>query len=113
MLIFFDYLKEKYPGVPVVSYVNTSADVKADERIELLNGKSEGFLLLLQGVPIGEPVVQHGPFVMNTQEEIRETMREYGKTQFGGWPWPRTDMVHGKEAVRFARFDNGDEIIKD
>jgi len=84
-----------------------SADVKADERIELLNGKSEGFLLLLQGVPIGEPVVQHGPFVMNTQEEIRETMREYGQTQFGGWPWSSYEHVHAREKGRFALYADG------
>ena len=48
------------------------------------NGKKDAFFLILEGRPIGEPVVQHGPFVMNTPEEIREAMKDYGKTQFGG-----------------------------
>lgn len=33
--------------------------------------------VLLAGQPIGEPVVQHGPFVMNTREEIAQAMQDY------------------------------------
>ena len=59
--------------------------------------------LVLQGRPIGEPVAQYGPFVMNTQQEIRQAMQDYRSTQFGGWPWDTSDPVHGTEARRFAR----------
>lgn len=63
--------------------------------------------LILQAKPIGEPVVQYGPFVMNTQSEIIKTMEDYQATQFGGWPWPRADMVHGAKLERFARYPDG------
>ena len=33
--------------------------------------------LLIAGKPIGEPIVQHGPFVMNTNEEIRQAFLDY------------------------------------
>jgi hypothetical protein len=34
-------------------------------------------VLFLSAIPTGEPVVQHGPFVMNTREEIEQAVREY------------------------------------
>ncbi|CAB9499224.1 Pirin-like protein [Seminavis robusta] len=59
-------------------------------------------LLLLQGKPIDEPVAQHGPFVMNSRSEIEQAFMDYSKTKFGGWPWPRDDMVFPREKGRFA-----------
>jgi quercetin 2,3-dioxygenase len=84
--------------------------LRADEAIELENtGADAAEFLLLQGRPIGEPVVQYGPFVMNTQEQIREAMRDYQRTQFGGWPWPDQAPVHGRDPARFARYPDGRE----
>lgn len=40
-------------------------------------------ILLLSGEPLNEPVVSHGPFVMNTQTEILEAMRDYQMGRMG------------------------------
>lgn len=64
-----------------------------------------GEFLWMQGKPIKEPVAQYGPFVMNTQQEIHQAFMDYQTTQFGGWPWPRDDMVFPAEKGRFALFD--------
>jgi redox-sensitive bicupin YhaK (pirin superfamily) len=66
-------------------------------------------LLLLQGKPIGQPVVQYGPFVMNSEQEIRKAYADFRKDQFGGWPWPRYDPVHPRNRGRFARYADGTE----
>lgn len=47
------------------------------DSIKLLAGTEGARILLIAGRPIGEPVVQYGPFVMNTREEIEQTMQDY------------------------------------
>jgi len=84
-----------------------SVELRADARVELRNGAAESELLMLQGRPIGEPVVQRGPFVMNTAGEIQQAWRDYRATGFGGWPWPRHDPVLGSDPARFARHADG------
>jgi redox-sensitive bicupin YhaK (pirin superfamily) len=84
-----------------------AADLKGDSEIKIKNGAEEGQFLLLQGKPINEPTVIHGPFVMNSQQEIRETIRDYQSTQFGGWPWNASDPVHDKTKYRFAKHPDG------
>lgn len=87
-------------------------ELYADKTVVLKNGPKESHLLLLQGKPISEPVVQYGPFVMNSQAEIQQAMTEYQQTEFGGWPWPSHEHVHAREKGRFALYPNGVEELK-
>lgn len=80
-------------------------DSSKELRVSALDGEVE--FLLLEARPIGEPVVQHGPFVMNTRQEIVQTFKDYQRTEFGGWSWSAHDMVHGHRIERFARFPDG------
>jgi len=52
-------------------------------------------------------VAQQGPFVMNTQVELQQAFADYRKTQFGVWPWPKSDFVHPRSEGRFAKFGDG------
>ena len=83
------------------------AVVRCDVDVELEAGPDGCELLMLQGRPNGEPIAQHGPFVMNSREEIQQAFADYQRTRFGGWPWPADDPVHGREAGRFARHIDG------
>lgn len=83
-----------------------SIEVVADQEL-ILTASSESSILVLQGKPIGEHVIQYGPFVMNTKQEIMDAFNEYHETQFGGWPWERFDQVHAKDKQRFALHADG------
>jgi redox-sensitive bicupin YhaK (pirin superfamily) len=62
-----------------VTLVNLSRDGDAIE----LAAASGSDVLLLCGAPIGEPVVGAGPFVMNTEAEIRDAYRDYHAGRMG------------------------------
>lgn len=81
--------------------------LRPDVDVKLSNGSTETELLLLQGRPIGERVVQYGPFVMNSPAEIQQAFADYHRTQFGGWPFASHGPVHPREQGRFARHADG------
>jgi redox-sensitive bicupin YhaK (pirin superfamily) len=81
--------------------------LKSDVPATVVASDGPAQLLMLQGRPIGEPVVKHGPFVMNTREEIQQAYADYQRTQFGGWPWADRAPVHGHEPRHFARHADG------
>jgi len=106
-LYFFKGSSVEVAGHPVRQH--GAIELRGDATVELANGDRESEFLLLQGRPIGEPVAQHGPFVMNTRAEIMQAFEDYQRTQFGGWPWPDTAPVHGRDPARFARHPDGRE----
>lgn len=85
----------------------TGVRLRADLPVELVAGPAEVELVLLQARPIGQPVAQHGPFVMNSRAELEQAYEDYRRTRFGGWPWPSSDPVHPASEGRFARLVDG------
>jgi redox-sensitive bicupin YhaK (pirin superfamily) len=81
--------------------------IESQKELKLQALSTEIECLLLEAKPIGEPIVQHGPFVMTSREEIAQTFRDYQLTEFGGWPWPKRDMVHGEKIEKFAKYPDG------
>jgi redox-sensitive bicupin YhaK (pirin superfamily) len=55
---------------------------KAGERVTI-ESSSDAQLLVLGGEPIGEPIVQYGPFVMNSEREIAQAITDFSAGKFG------------------------------
>jgi len=105
MLHFFDGTTAEVAGVEVSS--GSGIRVRSDADISIRSDGAPAEFLLLQGRPIGAPVFQMGPFVMNTPEELQEAFDDYRRTGFGGWPWPSADPVHLRTDGRFALHADG------
>lgn len=71
--------------------VNGTQDVPENNYLQFKNeggeihikAKSKSILLLLSGEPLNEPYVSYGPFVMNTEDEIRQAIEDYNAGKFG------------------------------
>ena len=86
---------------------STGALLRTDEPVLITAGSRGAEVLVLQGRPIGEPVAQYGPFVMNDNAGIEQAFADYRETGFGGWPWVTDDPDHGRDRGRFARHADG------
>ena len=67
---------EEAPLHSMVLFRNQGAEIE-------ISADEESVLLILSGEPIDEPVAQYGPFVMNTQQEILEAIKEFQEGKFG------------------------------
>jgi redox-sensitive bicupin YhaK (pirin superfamily) len=90
---------------------STGARLGIDAAVSIDAGSDGAEMLVLQGRPIGEPVAQYGPFVMNDRAGIEQALADYRETGFGGWPWPVDDPVHERAAARFARDQSGTLLV--
>lgn len=105
MLHFFDGDGAKVAGTPIEH--GTGVRLRSDSSVRLETPDEPAEFLVLQGTPIGAPVIQMGPFVMNTPEEIQQALLDYRRTGFGGWPWAGPDPVHARTEGRFAIHADG------
>ena len=92
---------------------NAAIQLRSDAAVHLESGPAESQLLLLQGRPIGEPVAQQGPFVMNTAAEVQRAFADYRRTGFGGWPWASDGPAHPRDQARFAVHADGRREVPD
>ena len=105
MLHFFEGDSVTVDGTTVQPMVGARLEPTASPLIANQGGPAE--FLLLQGRPIGAPVYQMGPFVMNSPEQLQQAVRDYHATQFGGWPWPSPAHTHARTEGRFAVHADG------
>lgn len=106
-LYFYDGNSIQADGHTIAANTGIHLNSGLDFPIKNTGDKTARFLLL-QGKPIGEPVAQYGPFVMNTRRELEQAFSDYQRDQFGGWPWQHQDQVHGRRG-RFAIHEDGRE----
>ncbi len=101
----FDGAGLEIGGQPVAE--GDSRRLRADAAVTLAAGPRPVQALMLQGRPIGAPVAQYGPFVMNRPDEIQRAFMDYQRTRFGGWPWSDEAPDHGAREGRFAKHADG------
>ena len=71
-------------GSPVAAW--NLATLNEDGDAVRIEASSDAVVLLGHAAPIGEPVFAHGPFVMNTREEIVQAVQDYQAGRFGPPP---------------------------
>lgn len=77
-LVGFVYIFEGSASIENMQLSRHSIAVLGDgDTLRLVAGPEGARFILVAGIPINEPVVQYGPFVMNTQEEIHQAFTDY------------------------------------
>ncbi len=76
-----------------------------------IEAAEEARVLLIAGRPLGEPIAQYGPFVMNTEQEIYQAVADYRAGRLGGLIGPGScpdagiGPPEGDEGLRAARWE--------
>jgi redox-sensitive bicupin YhaK (pirin superfamily) len=99
--------EKNFTSEPVKKIKLTPTDV-----VQLVNsGKEPAEMLYLSAKPIPEPVVQQGPFVGSSREDIIRAYQDYQRGTFGKWPFDSDEPVHGKDEGRFALYPDGKRVV--
>lgn len=78
MLYLYEGSARLVTGDERTALTRSAANVLGDgDEVVVAAEEAGARLLLIAGRPIGEPVVQYGPFVMNTRAEIEQALRDY------------------------------------
>lgn len=83
--VFFYVIKGKLNANGTDVEAQRLAEFNNDGEGLHISAATDSILLLGHAKPFNEPVVAQGPFVMNTQEEIREAYHDYQQGKFGIW----------------------------
>jgi redox-sensitive bicupin YhaK (pirin superfamily) len=68
----------------------------------MLEANSDAVLLVLSGEPLNEPIVGHGPFVMNSKAQIAEAIKDFNSGRFGRIPPPSPAAVYAPQNQELA-----------
>ena len=90
----YAYEGEAVVGAERKALPHRAAGLLSDgDAVRIEAGEQGARLLLLAGIPIGEPIVQYGPFVMNTREEIEQAIADYQSGALGKEPVERIKIA--------------------
>jgi redox-sensitive bicupin YhaK (pirin superfamily) len=82
--LLYVYEGEIEVGGDTAVHVTTNRLVRLSDEGQLTIRSSQGArVLLIAGAPLNEPIVQYGPFVMNTREQIEQALQDYQRGEFG------------------------------
>ena len=94
MLYFYAGDAVALPNCLLASH--SAVQLHAGQPVALRNlGTQTADLLMLQGMPLNEPVARYGPFVLNDEAEVRDAVQEFRRTRSGTWPWGSAGPTHG------------------
>ena len=79
MLVIEGTITIQEQSVPVNHFVLMTNDAEAFS----ITANEDCIVLVLSGEPIQEPIAAHGPFVMNTREELIQAFDDYQQGKFG------------------------------
>ena len=76
---FYVYRGDVQVGTTLVGHQRMAilANSAVNDGVTLAAGADGARLILIAGQPLGEPIAQHGPFVMNSREELHQAVRDF------------------------------------